>query len=300
MRKFIIRLALFGVIIYGLDRICGCLGSYLVQHAKGGDTFLSNYVCNSANEEVMIFGSSRAVLHYDPNIFEDILGITCYNCGKEGNGIILMYGRYLLMSEHHVPKILLYEVTPEFDMGIKDNHTFLGGLRYYYNRDGISAIFDEVDKTEKIKMMSMCYIYNSAFPILMSDNIHPLRNADKGYRPNDIVMDYEPKRSTLTEKVFEYDTLKLSYLQKLIDECKRNGTKLYLCISPEYKANSDTIFNPVLEMAERNQVLVINHYCDTAFVNERNLFKDSWHMNRKGATKYSKIVAHEIKKTCSL
>lgn len=51
------------------------------------------YIANKATDDIIILGSSSATHHYVLQIIEDSLGLSCYNCGEEGNGVVLAYGR---------------------------------------------------------------------------------------------------------------------------------------------------------------------------------------------------------------
>ena len=130
MKKFISKVLLFLAGLVVLDFLVGMGGKYLVSHAKGGDTGLSNYICRQMKDECIIFGSSRGMHHYDPNIISDSLGMSCWNCSLDGNGIILMYGRYKMLSARYTPKVLIYDVCTAFDLISDDNNTYLGRLRY--------------------------------------------------------------------------------------------------------------------------------------------------------------------------
>ena len=212
MKKFVGKVLLFLVGLVFLDFLVGMGGKYLVSHAKGGDTGLSNYICRQMKDECIIFGSSRGMHHYDPNIISDSLGMSCWNCSLDGNGIILMYGRYKMLSARYTPKVLIYDVCTSFDLIAGDNHKYLGGLRYYYDEPSVDSIFWSVDEKERYKMMSNCYRYNSQWLQLISDNVHPLQSNDKGYKPMDMKMVYKPKKSEEQKEAFLYDSLKLYYL----------------------------------------------------------------------------------------
>ena len=61
-------------------------------------------------------------------MISDSLGVSCYNAGESGCGIILAYGRLLMILERYTPKAIIYEVTPDFDyLDGKDNHKYLVG-----------------------------------------------------------------------------------------------------------------------------------------------------------------------------
>ena len=63
---------------------------YMYFHAKGSSIREMNDVCLDNQYDVLIMGSSRAHHHYVPEIISDSLGLSCYNTGKDGNGIILV------------------------------------------------------------------------------------------------------------------------------------------------------------------------------------------------------------------
>lgn len=295
MKKFIYKVVAFFLGLVILDAVIGLTARYLVAHAKGGDTGLNNYICHKMEEQCIIFGSSRGMHHYDPQIITDSLGLSCWNCSLDGNGIILMYGRYRMLSARYTPKLLIYDVHTSFDLLDGDDHKYLGELKYYYDEPGIDSIFWIVDKTERYKMLSNCYRYNSQWLQLISDNIHPLQSSNNGYKPMDKKMLYKPKKKEKKKTVYKYDPLKLQYLEKLVTDCKANGTKLVFAISPQYNAHDDKVYAPLKEICAKYDVPLLNHYCDDAFVNNVDYFYDSVHMNRTGASLYTKKIAEELK-----
>ena len=183
MKKFVSKVIWFLIGLVVLDVLVGLGARYLVGHAKGGDTGLNNYICHEMKDECIVFGSSRGMHHYDPNIIADSLGMSCWNCSLDGNGIILMYGRYKMLSARYTPKMLIYDVQTSFDLLENDNHKYLRNLRYYYDDPGVDSIFWRVDPLERLKMLSNCYRYNYQWLQLISDNIHPMGATTRGISP---------------------------------------------------------------------------------------------------------------------
>ena len=116
MKRFVIKILVFLAIMFILDRGFGLAMKYLQDHAKGGYVGHHNYILHQANEDILIFGSSRAIHHYNPQIIEDSLGMSCYNCGQDGNGIVLFYGWWQMIKERYQPKMIVYDVNPSFDL----------------------------------------------------------------------------------------------------------------------------------------------------------------------------------------
>lgn len=145
-------------------------------------------------------------------------------------------------------------------------------------------------------MLSNCYRYNSQWLQLISDNIHPLQSDDKGYRPMDKRMTYAPEKQEKSEEPqYKYDALKFHYLERLIEECNQHGTKLVFAISPSFGADDDRGYNPLKELCARYDIPLINHFCDPEFTSSTEYFYDSVHLNRTGATKYTKKLIGELK-----
>ena len=183
MRQLVAKIILFLVILFLVDTALGICFQTLVDSAKGGETRRVNYICKQTSEDLLIFGSSRALHHYDPLLLEDSLQMSCYNCGKDGNGIILLYGWFKMIQQRYHPQMIVYDVMPNFDLWKGDNMAYLPGLRYYYGEPAVDSIFWSVDKNERFKMMVQSYRFNSQFLQIMMDNIKPLRKNINGYVP---------------------------------------------------------------------------------------------------------------------
>lgn len=185
MKRFIIKIALFFALILIADIALGGALGYLANHSKGGFTQRDAYICNRLETEFLLMGSSRCVRHYNPQIITDSLGLSCYNTGQNGNGIILSYGRLRMIDERQKPKVVVYDINPEFDLFMgDDNHRYLTWLKQHYDREGVDEIFESVDKTEKYKMYSQMYRYNSRIIELLTDYLHPISNArSDGFSP---------------------------------------------------------------------------------------------------------------------
>lgn len=298
MKKFIANIFIFLIIVTMVDFLVGRTCETLIAHAIGGDTKRSSTIIDDVSDDILIFGSSRACSHYDPLIIQDSLHMSCYNVGREGTGsIIFNYGQYKLMSSRYKPKYIIYELMLNLDLLEDDKTAYLEPLKRYYGRPAIDSIFDAVDKTSRIKMMSRMYRYNGAFIRLLSDNIRPMGHYMKGYNPVDKYMNYEPIKENEVKETYVYDSLKLYYWQRFINDCQQSGTKLIFTLSPLYNAQPEDVeaYKPVIDMAQRNNIPVINHYDDTTYCTRRQYFKDTAHMNRLGATTYTKAIIKEIR-----
>jgi hypothetical protein len=293
MKRFLYKIILFVITIVICDIIVGITCRKLVKNARSGDTRYNYYMSNRSKCDMLIIGSSRALHHYDPKIFEDSLGLSCQNWGLGGQGIVLMYGRFKLFQERHWPKIILCEVTPGFDLLENDNCKYLLNLRPYYDRQSIDSIFWKVDKNEKFKMMSQCYRYNSQLLYLLKDNIICQQCIGNGYIP---LHGSKPHiNQSQKDSIFKYDSIKLYYLEKLIKDCK-GKTKLIFISSPWFTKPDDKVYFKFKKLCLKYNVTFYNHYCDKKYIYRYDYYVSGAHLNSIGSNLFTKEIASEIKK----
>ena len=296
MKKFLIKVITFFVFVTAIDCIAGIVFSYLSDHAKGGMTRRDNYICNELNTDILLCGSSRCVHHYNPAIISDSLGLSCYNSGQDGNGVILLYGRLQMIKSHHEPKLIIYDITPGFDLLMgDDNHRYLTWLKPHYNREGIPEIFQSVDKTERIKMLSNMYRYNSHFIELAVDYFYPIINADdNGFVPIDKEMDKTKirKGNDLVEKNYEFDPLKLDYIEEFAEEV---GDRLVFVVSPIWYGMDSAQLKPLIELCANRNIKLIDFSNNPKYVHNDLFYKDGSHLNARGADEFTRDLIGELK-----
>lgn len=290
MKKFLYGILVFFAVVLVVDVAVGFVGQYVVGHAKGGDTEKFDYVCSRSTDSLIIMGSSRASHHYNPRVFADTLGVTCYNAGVDGNGIILMYGVFCLMTERYTPQTIVYEVTPNFDIALNDNIRYIDRLKPYAVNAQVRDILGEVSATEPIKCLSGMYRYNKKIVSMLSDNVRPQEQSERGYKPFFETMEVIPADAEFRADS-TVDTLKLKYLDLLVKRCRQMGIDLVFAASPMWHGWGEDELKPARDIAAANGIPFVSFYTDSAFVNNRRYFKDSYHLNDAGATEYSRRLA---------
>lgn len=295
MKKLVVNILIFAVIIAVVDCLFGIACRYMNSHARGGDT-LNNYVITKEQTApVIIMGSSRAVHHYNPAILEDSLGLPVYNCGVDGNGIIFQYGRLKLMLERYAPKVIVYDVCPPFDIAEGDNQRYIKGLKRWKDSSLLDSLLADVDPLESLKLKSNLYRYNVDFLQMAMDNVHPMQNVTyNGFKPMDGVVNYEP-RDKNPEPV-EWDSIKYKYFNKLLDLCQANNIKVVISYSPSYQLESSREMQRMTELCARRGIPVIDMYAYKPVSENQSLFSDATHLNEQGADEFSGIFAESLKK----
>ena len=301
MKKFIMKLMLLFVILFAVDRVAGFILGNWISRVTTSVLGKDNYICDHCNDDVLIFGSSRAEYHYNAKMLEDSLGLPAYNCGASGDGVIMSYGRLMMIQKRHHPKVIIAEITPTFDLGINDNHKYLRLLKSHYDREGISEIFDKVDSLEKYKMMSYLYRYNSnvmhnPLRLLKPETFSKNAIGVNGY----IAMDKEfdsMKISEREEKEIETDSVKIYYLKRFAEKASETSQLLFV-VSPIWYGRDISASDPFLvakEIADDKGIPFLDFTNDPKYVHNNAYFKDGSHLNARGADEFTRDLIRELK-----
>lgn len=292
MKKYIRNIILFFLAIVVVDMLFGVACQYLNDHSKGGGIRSRYYVCKESDEEVLVFGSSRAKHHYVPDIIEDSLKMTCYNTGEDGNGIILCYGFLKMITQRYSPKFILYDVS-RFDIYEDDNMKYLDLMKPYYREPGIDSIFWRVSPKTRYMMLSEMYRYNTTCLRVLGNYMHPISNTHKGYSPMKGVMNYEPEVNE--RKKGMVDETKLYYFEQFLQLAQIKGVKVICLGSPYYGIDvNDGFYKPVIDLCKNYNVPFLD-YTDEPNTKGKIYFNDRTHLNYEGSHIYTSIVAERIR-----
>lgn len=302
MAKFIKKVLLFFVFMAVIDVLSGFCFDYLRAHAKGGDTQKNYYISEKCCDDILILGSSRAARHYDPQVLEDSLGMSCYNCGEPGCGIITAYARYGMIEKRHKPKLVIYEITPNYDYYKTDEYSkYLGKLRPYADKTDVSELFSKTGvELEFLRIRSNLYKNNSFIIDYFKDIL--IGNVKRcGYEPSfgSLSKDVIRKQSPMIE--YTIDELKLSYIERLILKLRDENVKLCFitspqCLSATEAENESYIYNKIIELCKQYDVPFLNNFYLKGVSSNRMYFHDFGHLNSKGAAIYTKMLIPDLKR----
>ena len=292
MKKFIKHIILFAIVIIATDFSFGIVCGFLIKNSKGGLTEKINYTTTSLDEEVVIMGSSRAAHHYVSQILADSLGISVYNAGFEGNGIIAAYGFLQNIIQHHKPKVILYDLSG-YDVHVDDNTKYLTHLKEHYS-PVVRDVFADIDNASPYKLKSYFYKYNSNFPRYFKDCYRPYETFNMGYQPLYGKMKGDAEGRNMQED-FKVDPVKQHYLKRFIDLLKQNDIHLAFVVSPSYKENyGKNFWEPVRQLCEKEMVPFWNFEFISGISDDYTNFQDKVHLNDNGAIIYTDFVSEQI------
>ena len=300
MKKYILSVLSFFVIVAVADQTTGYMADFFQSHAKGGDTKIVNDFVLYDKYDIIILGSSRAHHHYVPQVISDNLDLSCYNGGRDGNGILFQYGVYKMIAERYHPRMVIYDVEPSFDIfeyedDINDTR-YLGALKPYFRNPYVSQIFKEVSIKEYIKVHSGLCRHNSSLISEIIDFFIPRGNGlviDNGYVPLLDSIVQEPQIWPVEEN--NVDSLKIAYMYHLIKDASENNIPLLIVASPKYGAKDSGRFNIIRDYCREFNVPFIDYYADSCFMHHKEWFKEPMHLNDDGAQIFTKLISKHIK-----
>lgn len=292
MKKYISYIILFFVIVLVIDVGFGKICDYMNAHSKGGLSKQTYDLCMKDQYDILIMGSSRAHHHYVPQIIEDSLGMSCYNAGCDGNGIILMYGIYQMIINRYHPKLIIYDVEQAFDLYEYKNDNnrtrYLALLKPYHDQVGIDQIFKDVSKEEYYKTFFGFCRYNSVSISLLIDYLknRPINN--KGYSPLCGEIKMEPETQETIPQII--DSVKLDYVQRFITDVVYKDISLMVVASPKYGTINSNNLQPIKDICDKYNVPFIDYYADSIFMAHKEWFKEPMHLNDEGARVFTERI----------
>lgn len=295
MKRFIISIIVIIVGLFAVDRLGGRIMWYVNQHTNDRSAPKIHYLADEAEEDVIMMGASRCNFHYVPSIISDSLGLSVYNGGIDASNSI--YSHYIMLNQllrHHTPKIICLELmTSDYELE-QDAFKVTSFFAPYIGRsERADSVFRDAG-TYWNYQISHLYRYNAkAVSNLAGLVINKQSGSDRGYMPMPQPQVF-PEKMTLN-KPQKPDSLKLQYLQKFINLCKSNNITLVFTVSPMYADPVKGMYDPLKEIAAKNNVAFLDYHSKGLFLDHQEYFKDYSHLWDKGALLYSSIFVRDLK-----
>jgi hypothetical protein len=302
-----IKIAKSAIIFFSLlfigDRIIGYELKKIYFNQKDGDYYQTTYAIKNVHEQLLIFGSSRALHHYVSPVFEKCTDKSTYNLGRDGKNI--MYSEAILseiLSYHHPQEIIL-DVTPdEFSWkGGKDGQDeMVSTLLPYANNP---SIYKTIEKHDKIDLMLSkvfwTYPYNSISAQIFG-NYFGLFKTEKS------INGYEPLTGNKINKIQNFNPEIVNGDIKS-DSSLVNSFKNFIAVVRENKITCFVVVSPINQLSPNNCIPYLRKLTEEAgcqFYDCSNLkmfkktllYYDDVHLNNTGAVLFSNYLATQLKR----
>ena len=302
-KKDIIRISvtLFAVFIVFLllDSVIGYVfDSLLDKMPEEGERFAkSHYVIKRAKSDIVIIGSSRALAHYDPTVFNDYYpSHSVFNCGVDGQLFYYADIAANCILNRYVPRTLIWDFQiNDLEIAPTENLSLL--YPYYKSDSYVKQRLDELDHTLKYKIWINVYRYNGTAGRLLSTLRMPKtlnRQGFGGHTITDGTRKFRKRVSHVTDGKLDSD--KVNCLINTITRLREKKVNVIFVISPMFNVlngESSTVAS-LKQICSSNGIPFINDSQLPEFVGKEELFYDEGHLNNKGARIYTGILIKQI------
>lgn len=318
LARYLTRLFLFLLpvilLVYPLD----CAFSYLLLQKKykySGELEVWNDLLSSRiNSDVVIYGSSRAWTHFDPEILQEATGLDVYNLGLDAHDFWFQYARHkYLLRYNPKPAVILLSLDSFCLIRRKDFYNYTQVLpfmlwdRFLYDHTKRYIGFS----TPEYFLPLLRYAGESTALASSMTVLIPGANKNKlryrGYAGRDEYWnnDFENAKNEHGQMKMSIETESRELLFRFLEECKNDSIEVILVYSPVYIEGQQFITNrdEIMEFYENTAAsfgVCFLDYSNSEICQKREYFYNSTHLNRTGAELFSHELAADLNKNTAI
>jgi hypothetical protein len=292
----------FSLLFIG-DRIIGYELKKIYFKQKDGDYYQTTYAIKNVHEQLLIFGSSRALHHYVSPIFEKCTDESTYNLGRDGKTI--MYSEAILsqiLSYHH-PREIILDVTPDefsWKAGKDGEDEMVSALLPYANTPLIYKTIEKHDKVDLLlSQVFWTYPYNSISAQIFGNyfGLFKMGKSINGYEPLtgskiNKIQNFNPQKVNSNVKS---DSGLVNSFKNFIALAQENKITCYVVVSPTNQLNSNNCI-PYLKKLTEEAGCQFYDCSNLKLFKKTSLYYDDAHLNNTGAVLFSNYLATQLKK----
>jgi hypothetical protein len=297
--------SLLAVLVFiGLFFVCDRVIHFFLNAAFRRTTTLDRGgIVNKVLQEkcaIVVLGSSRAVLHYDPRILGSKLNMSAYNAGCNGQQVHYTRALVDLILQRQTPAIAIINVDTGFVMDARFNLCQAATMAPFMDESGIikNMIYSK-GPFERLKYLSLSYRFNDK-PLVILASLFFEDKTISGFSPREGKVDPAKAQKKLTA-FLEPDREMMELLRQTVSQLKEAGSYVVLVLSPTWNREGriDPMSIPILkairDLAQDEQVsfLAVTNENTPEFQN-CEYFRDPNHLNADGARIFSEILAAKI------
>ena len=262
-----------------------------------------------AGTEVAVYGSSRAWVHVDTKILQEMLEVPVYNFGIDGHNFWLQYLRHLLLLKHNdAPKTILFCVdmfTLEKKAELYNADQFLPYMlfdrtikKYTATYQGFSGVDYFIPMLRYYGKRTALFYASARGFVEEEDAWHRYR----GYAGMDLTWndDLEAAKQKKAFYEVELDQPTLALFEQFLESCRHKGIQVILLYPPEYIEGQTYVRNRlnIMEIYRdiaRRYTLPFLDYSDHPLSHDKSNFYNASHLHRAAAELFSTQLAQDVR-----
>ena len=287
------------------------LGKYLKKSHPYNDEFpIWNAIYEGkVNSDVVIYGSSTAWVHVNPQMLADSLHSSVYNLGMDGHNFWMQYQRHRsLLRYNKVPRIII-QTLDIFTLQKRDNlYNADQFLPYMFLNDDLqisTAKYEGYQPVDFALPLVRYYGKRKAITTAMWLSI-----SRSGESPNRIAgfqsqnkawtNDFTSAKLRMPAYEAKLDTASIHLFDRYLNECSERNIKMVFVYSPEYIDGQQFITNraeviALYEAFSKRYAIPFYNYSDDAITRDRSCYFNTLHLNKKGSTLFTSKLICDLK-----
>jgi len=312
MKSFLIKTICFSLIVFFLLESLELIVTQGLKKSTAPHFVDWNHLFEGEiNANIIINGSSKALVHISSTIIDSALNADAYNLGVNGYGFYLQNSKYTAYSEYNTPPKLIVQVIGNGTLQKrKDLYQLDQFLPYMDNKTINKVTQDYIGLTKFDYYLPFIRYFGSRTAIkegFLSFFNLSTTNDDfskyKGYRPKDLEWDGTFERFVKYSTNGYTITLADSSIQlfkQFISEQQKKGITVVLVYPPTYYPSQQYINNRAKIMALYHSIaeeynVPLLDYSQELMGKEKAYFYNSQHLNYKGAEIFTRKLATDLK-----
>lgn len=307
MRQFLRHILLFSVILFVLAWVADILITRPFKKLSSSPFANWNDIYNrETGSDVLVMGSSRAYVQFDPRILDTILHVNSYNLGCNGQHIDAQIIKYKIYRQHQQtkPRLILLELSPK-SIDSSNQYEKIQYLPYLHD-PYLWQLTQNMEKFSIADGFLPCWRYlnfkKDVSKIIKGTSFYsrPNRTLYKGFFGFDKAWDGSAFQKIRTINYSRNPKI-AKELEHFLDDCNHEEIQVVFVMAPYYMGATRKIHD--LEgmhrmfdsIAQKHDIPLLD-YTNDSICYDTTYFYNAMHLNRTGATLFTTQLAHDLEK----
>ena len=302
--QFVFKLLAFFLLLIVADWGIGSAVGLLYRNAPYGANWTKENWLLNERYDVVVFGSSRALRHYVPNVISQETGLSVFNAGQNGQYLLYSYALEQLLLDEYKPKLIVLDILPSFIFQTEnpdEEFERLSTLSPFIKNTKVRRLLTRGHFFEGLKYGSRLYLYNSKILSILKNISAPQQNVIDGY---EVMGDlrFHDRNPFIVDQLesASIDSYKLGLLKKFIADAHEENIQVIAVFSPvsgPLSERTSAILEIYADIFKSSKTPFLNFTTDDYghFVN-KELFLDIIHMDGIGAEQFSIEFSQRLSK----
>lgn len=300
LRRLIVFCCISFISVGLLDLSLGKLFGFMYNRINTGERGRAHFAVRKSQAALIVFGSSRALHHYDTRILSDSLHCVVYNAGRPAQTVMYHLAILKMILQRHTPEAVILDMNENEFVYEERKYDLLTTLLPYYRSDPpVREIIDKVKPGYKYFKWSSTLFYNSSVLAILYLGIraHGDRVDINGFIPKRGKKSNTPELLNNCDRIVS-DMYIRNAFQEFVEVCRKNKIKLFVVVSPRFATYLCPRKDFDLLKAEVTSANIpfLDYSTDPRFTDNLDLMYDGPHLNEAGAQLFSAEIAGTIGK----